>query len=181
MRNPTYVYQLLEVDDEINKETHFIKGPITTMKLKTFSFYQQPFNQIFLCSTMFNKDIIQSNYFDKSESTYWLYHFSRILICMSQPNFEEAFNISNDNKIARYFQPRFILNGNSICYLDFDFYGFSINNLKQAFENKLTISHRYLYLENSSIYYAAISNDSQSHKNMDNFVNSFYVNKFHYL
>lgn len=39
MTNPTYVYQLLEVDDEINKETHFIKGPITTMKLKTFSFY----------------------------------------------------------------------------------------------------------------------------------------------
>jgi len=79
---------------------------------------------------------------------------------MSQPNFEEAFNISHENKIVRYFQPRFILNGNNICFLDFDFYGFSINNLKLAFEHRLDDKHKYLYLENSSIYYAAISNES---------------------
>lgn len=40
MKNPTFIYQLLEVDEQVNKQTHVIKGPLTTMKLKTFSFYQ---------------------------------------------------------------------------------------------------------------------------------------------
>ena len=45
-----------------------------------------------MCSTILSKETIINRYFDKDESIYWLYFFSKFLLCMSLPNFEELLN-----------------------------------------------------------------------------------------
>ena len=56
--------------------------------------------------------------FDKDESIYWLYFFSKFLISMSLPNFDEIIFEKNQERIKRYFQPRYILMGKSFSHLD---------------------------------------------------------------
>jgi len=71
----------------------------------------QPNNKIYICSAMFfNKNLIENKYFDYNESVFWLYYFSKILLSMSLPNFYELIAFNNQNKLDKYFQPRFILN-----------------------------------------------------------------------
>jgi hypothetical protein len=62
-----------------------------------------------------------NKYFDKDESIYWLYFFSKFLISMSLPNFDEIIFEKNKERIKRYFQPRYILMGKSFSHLDLQY------------------------------------------------------------
>jgi hypothetical protein len=64
----------------------------------------QPNNKIYLCSVMFfNNDVIEKKYFDKKESIYWMYHFSKVLLSTSLPNFFELVAANLQKRIDRYF------------------------------------------------------------------------------
>lgn len=56
-----------------------------------------------MCSTNYTKQTILNRYFDKDESVYWLYFFSKFLLCISLPNFDEIIFEKNKERIKRYF------------------------------------------------------------------------------
>ena len=60
-------------------------------------------NVIYICSTKLNKKIISDKVFDKNESIFWLFYFSKILLTSSIPDFGELFSNNNDNLLNRYF------------------------------------------------------------------------------
>lgn len=51
----------------------------------------------------FNNDVVVKKYFDKKESIYWLYHYSKILLSTSLPNFYELISSNLQKRIDRYF------------------------------------------------------------------------------
>ena len=61
----------------------------------------------------------------------------RMVLTMSLPNFKAAFPIIKEQRIRNYFQPRYILKGRNICYLDFNSFHYSIQNLQDALESNV--------------------------------------------
>jgi hypothetical protein len=51
----------------------------------------------------FNNDVITKRYFDKKESIYWMYYFSKILLSTSFANFFELVATNIQKRIDRYF------------------------------------------------------------------------------
>ena len=123
-------------------------------------------NQIFMCSTILNKQTINLRCFDKNESIYWLYYFSKYLICMSLPNFNEILLEQNTKRIERYFQPRYLFLGKSFLYSDFQYNPTCIHNLREAFIQEFENEKMYTFVENSPIYFSLMGDYISSKHNI---------------
>lgn len=65
-------------------------------------------NQVYICSTKFFTQIIESQFFNKKESTYWLMYYMKLLLCTSLINFKELMSdtendLKSQKKIESYF------------------------------------------------------------------------------
>ena len=112
-----------------------------------------------------SRKCILKQYFNKDESTQQFYYIQKYLISASLPNIFDLLFENNSNYQLQFFQPRFILNGQSLCSLAFDSSQVQFNVFKKALEYEMKNTETDQFLSNSILYHTAKKHTQKTLKN----------------
>jgi len=163
--DPRFHYEMFPLQNRSNDTQFKLQTPLMMIGYEQYQIYGQLNNTITVSTTVFNKDIVKRQIFEKIEMLYELYDMQKKNLVMSIPSFLEIFKTNPSQKRQCYFQFRYIMRGRNFCNMDFSAFKNSIIKLKQVLEIKEEKIDKLKLIENSALdILTRQSSTAQKHK-----------------
>lgn len=166
--DPRFHYEMFPLQDRRDETQIKLATPLMLIGYEHYQIYGQLNNTVTVSTSLFKKEIIKRQLFEKIEMLFELYESQKKNLVSSMPSFHEIYKTSHAQKKHCYFQFRYIMRGRNFCNMDYSTFKNSIIKLKQVLDMKDEEIDKLKLVENSALEILTKQlSKSQVHKSHD--------------